>query len=385
MTKNIQSHNKLRRDEFLRIGEGANERRRPKRHPHTMMAARLGRVAAPLLSRATRASGSARSASTAASLTKTVVTSVFRKEVAAFAGGVLLALPFTEPDDFFYYSFTTDKDPDAIIDFYSTEDFLQILGIFPIAIHFVLAGVVWDTERDNTNVVYNSMEISFTLEEEEGEDENGEEIVGFFQKRERFVNWIPLTHFVLWDQVQCYGFKYLNAGKVEVFHRGEYFNGPYLVRLGILLHAKYVIWATEKHINSKLFATDDLEAQHEQRGNIPAYVLHQFLDSLGSQKQVDGALKEKIELLKKHSVAGELVVTKRGSSLQRQSSKIVLNDASAQKALDSVLRDLAKTSSGQNAVAHAVSDLMGETKTGTPVVMTHTTKGMSKRSSAVPA
>jgi len=127
------------------------------------------------------------------------------------------------------------------------------------------------------------------------------------------VNWIPLTHFVLWDQVQCYGFKYLNAGKVEVFHRGEYFNGPYLVRLGILLHAKYVIWATEKHINSKLFATDDLEAQHEQRGNIPAYVLHQFLDSLGSQKQVDGALKEKIELLKKHSVAGELVVTKKVS------------------------------------------------------------------------
>ena len=51
------------------------------------------------------------------------------------------------------------------------------------------------------------------------------------------------------------------------------------------------------------------------------------------------ALKEKIELLKKHSVAGELVVTKKGSSLQRQSSKIVLNDASAQKALDSGLRE----------------------------------------------
>ena len=30
------------------------------------------------------------------------------------------------------------KDPDAIVDFYSTEEFLQILGIFPFAISFVL-------------------------------------------------------------------------------------------------------------------------------------------------------------------------------------------------------------------------------------------------------
>ena len=45
------------------------------------------------------------------------------------------------------------------------------------------------------------MEISFTLEEEE--DDDG--VVGFFQKRERFKNFIPLTSFLLWDQVQCYG------------------------------------------------------------------------------------------------------------------------------------------------------------------------------------
>ena len=30
------------------------------------------------------------------------------------------------------------------------DDFLQILGVFPIAIKFVLAGVEWDLEKENT-------------------------------------------------------------------------------------------------------------------------------------------------------------------------------------------------------------------------------------------
>lgn len=80
----------------------------------------------------------------------------------------------------FKHKFTTKKDPDAVVDFYSTEDFLQILGVqppaadgppsaratrlrdpdaapptpagvFPIAIHFVLAGVNWDPKAENTS------------------------------------------------------------------------------------------------------------------------------------------------------------------------------------------------------------------------------------------
>lgn len=79
---------------------------------------------------------------------------VFTRSAAAFGAGALTAMPMMSGEDFFYYSFITDKDPDAIIDFYSTEDFLQILGIFPFALHFVLAGVVWDLEKENTNTVY---------------------------------------------------------------------------------------------------------------------------------------------------------------------------------------------------------------------------------------
>ena len=69
--------------------------------------------------------------------------------------------------DFFYQKFITNKDPDAIVDFYSTEDFLQILGIFPFATHAILAGVVWDEKAEQTNTVWNMMRISFDITEKE--------------------------------------------------------------------------------------------------------------------------------------------------------------------------------------------------------------------------
>ena len=124
-------------------------------------------------------------------------------------------------EDFFEHKFVTKKNPDDIVDFYSTEDFLQILGVFPIAISFVLAGVEWDTERENTMSVHNAMEISFTLEEREEETADGEKVVAFFQKRERFKNYVPFTKFLMWDQVQCYGYNRREDGTCEVFHRGE--------------------------------------------------------------------------------------------------------------------------------------------------------------------
>ena len=78
--------------------------------------------------------------------------------------------------------FKTTKDADAIADFYSTEDFLQILGIFPMAIHFVLAGVDWDPKRENTMKVWDSMQISFDITEKE-EIIDGKTAVTMFNKR----------------------------------------------------------------------------------------------------------------------------------------------------------------------------------------------------------
>ncbi|EOD07238.1 hypothetical protein EMIHUDRAFT_350878 [Emiliania huxleyi CCMP1516] len=241
---------------------------------------------------------------------------VFTRSAAAFGAGALTAMPMMSGEDFFYYSFITDKDPDAIIDFYSTEDFLQILGIFPFALHFVLAGVVWDLEKENTNTVYQSMEISFTLEEEE--DDDG--VVGFFQKRERFKNFIPLTSFLLWDQVQCYGYKRREDETVEVFHRVE---------------ARYVIWATERHINSRLRdGTPHAEralARLEKMARLDAEALNNEEASLS---------------------------TIRKANLKRYMSKVEVANPESQKAIDGALASLSKTSEGQKAMGAAFQELL---------------------------
>merc|ERR1719486_355465 len=107
--------------------------------------------------------------------------------------------------------------------------------------------------------VHNAMEISFELQEREETTEAGETVVAFFQKVERFKNFIPLTPFLMWDQTQCYGYNRREDGTCEVFHRGQNFYGPLPVRWLVQMHAMYVIWATEKHINSPLFGTKELE------------------------------------------------------------------------------------------------------------------------------
>lgn len=199
----------------------------------------------------------------------------------AFGAGLLTSLPAASGEHFFEHKFLTTKDPDAIVDFYSTEDFLQILGIFPFAIHFVLAGVEWDTSRENTMSVHDAMEISFTIEERE-EVIDGEKVTVFLEKRERFKNFLPWTRFLMWDQTQCYGYNRLEDGQLEVFHRGDVFNGPLPVRMLVNLHARYVIWATEKHINSSAFGTSDLELQEKQRSNVVGHVMRRALGRTNS-------------------------------------------------------------------------------------------------------
>merc|ERR1712176_238999 len=185
--------------------------------------------------------------------------------------------------------FTTTKDPDAVQDFYSTEDFLQILGIFPLAIHFVLAGVEWDTDKENSMDVWNSMNISFDITEKEIEGPDGETVVALFNKREHFINYVPLcrcaTAILLWDQVQNFGFQRMHDGTLKILHHGESFFGPWPVRLLVQLHARYVIWATERHINSPVFATEDLEAQEHQRSNIPLLAVKEFITALRVQQE----------------------------------------------------------------------------------------------------
>ena len=266
--------------------------------------------------------------------------------------------------DFFHHTFKTTKDPDAISDFYSTEDFLQILGIFPMAIHFVLAGVDWDTKRENTMDVWNCMQISFDITEKE-ETIDGETVVSFFNKRERFINYIPFTRILLWDQVQDYGYRRLKDGTTEVVHHGESFYGPWPIRLMVQLHAMYVIWATEKHINSELFGTEDLEAQEHQRSNIPLHAAKEWLATLQTQQQ-EAVKKAKLERRPTLRAEENLKALNR---LQRMDTviqvehkfdgglKVHVDDPAAKAAINAALRDI-KKSQGSDAAAGALSSLL---------------------------
>lgn len=289
----------------------------------------------------------------------TSMPTIYTPARAAFVAGAVFASPMVEGEEFFQHSFVTDKKVDDIQDFYSTEDFLQILGVFPLAISFVLSGVEWDLERENTMAVHNAMEISFTLEENED--------TGFFQKRERFKNYIPFTKILLWDQVQCYGHRMREDGKMEVFHKGEYINGPLPVRMLVKLHAMYVIWAVEKHINSPVFGNGDFEANEHQRSNVPVYVMNEFVRRItlayeiakesGSiaastkPEEAEATLKKLRKL--RQSPESQYVATLRKNNLKRQMS-IGFDDPDAQSVIDSAVATLAKSQQGREAAKEAM-------------------------------
>jgi len=307
-----------------------------------------------------------------ASRTIGLVTSRGGQLTIASSGACLLASFQMNADekDFFSYEFTTRKKPDAIVDFYSTEEFLQVLGVIPFATHMILAGVVWDENEENTNTVWNTMRISFDITEKE-EEIDGADVVTFFNKRERFIQWIPYTKFLLWDQVQNYGYKRQPDGTILVSHQGESFYGPWPVRLLVGLHARYVIWATEKHINSELFGTEDLEEIEHQRANIPAYVVKEWMASL-TQKQEAAIEKSRLSGKSSENAEETLRALKK---LQRQDTSIAIErtpgqkgvltdnvrvrfeDPAAQKAIRDTLKNL-KDVEGGDAAAAALGGLI---------------------------
>jgi len=275
--------------------------------------------------------------------------------------------------NFFEYSFNCEgskKKADAIVDFYSTEEFLQVLGIFPFAIHFILAGVTWKEDRDNAMDVYGSMLIQFDITEKEVKTESGETVTAFFNKRERFLNYVPFSAalglpILMWDQTQNYGFRRRRDGSLQVIHSGEKFYGPWPIKYLVMLHAQYVIWATERHINSSLFGSEDLDAVEEQRSNIPAMAFKEFVASL--QKSEEEALAQaqakhedtaaleknlaKLKQMQTGRVPSGLQVATKKTRLKRTSSRLEMDDPEAQAALSQALSVVSKMEGGKTAQA----------------------------------
>jgi hypothetical protein len=181
--------------------------------------------------------------------------------------------------DFFYGHFDTEKDADAIADFYQAEDLLKIIAMHPfffgLFMDKVVVGETPEREEDALLAVGESkmivkklgMEAVFEILEEE---EDGERKT--FKRHERFLDYVPFLadmgiKWLLWDQTWTYGFKRLDNGKVRVYHKGEYFYGPWPVRIVVFFHQRYVLWACRKFICNEAFANDEEGAddRREQR------------------------------------------------------------------------------------------------------------------------
>eukprot|EP00947_MAST-08B_sp_MAST-8B-sp1_P003422 g3422.t1 len=176
---------------------------------------------------------------------------------------------------------------------------MEIFAILPTMVYLMMRGAQWDEEGTAHTVGLGSiltgkdeefgrknMLVSMDFTEEEGDDEQGEETMISFNKRERFCDNLPFrrygnSSFVLWDQVSNFGFQRLDDGTTEVTHSGEYFYGPWIIGLFWRLHARYFVWAVERHVNSPLFGAEDKdEEEAAQRSNIPLFVMKSFLTRL---------------------------------------------------------------------------------------------------------
>jgi len=181
---------------------------------------------------------------------------------------LLLQYQFGTRNDFFRHEFKVRSDPLSLADFYGTEEFMAIYCIFPWVEEYMMRGATF--QDDGT--VYNplpyvpgemvvSMKFRGRSENfETKEDEEDDDEITFFEKKERFVHNFRLFSFLtinLWDQMQNFGFYVCEDGVCECFHHGESFHGPWPVYLIFKIHSYVVAYRTKKYLNSDKFNEDD--------------------------------------------------------------------------------------------------------------------------------
>merc|ERR1711957_1006726 len=181
---------------------------------------------------------------------------------------------------------------------------------------------------------------------DEVDEESGK--TSWFNKRERFKNMFMKRK--MWDKVCNFGFHTLPDGRIECYHHGEYFVGNLpIISLAMKtifqVHARWVAWATEHHINHHAFTAETEEEEELEElsiTNIVWYLLkyHLFADAkamLGfGSKEVN--VKEASFLTQdadKDEVEEEKVITQ---VLRRQSTMRQRRPAIPIKRQDTMLR-----------------------------------------------
>jgi hypothetical protein len=294
-----------------------------------------------------------------------------------FGGSVTLQYYIGSSDDFFYGSFITEKDPDALAEFYQAEDLLKIIAIHPMIFDIFMNKVEPDAsetgehnkllsdEETRFKVKTLGMDVSFEIIQTE-EEIDGEDKLTTFQRHERFIDYVPLIDewfnfkIMLWDQVWTYGFRRLPDGKYEVYHEGEKFHGPWPVRLIVFFHQYYVLWGCEKFINGEAFGTEDLDKQHEELACIPLTAFQDLMKKLeaeavkniqdikGSRKVNKAELEKELRKLEKLKElqdrdSSTISVAKRpggtGSMARSMTVKVIAQDKETEEIVNAAMQE----------------------------------------------
>lgn len=201
---------------------------------------------------------------------------------------------------YYDYRWIAKKDPDDVASFYGGEELMELFCVLPMMTNLMLRGAEFDDEGNVTAPgMPGTMSIQMVFSDEYDDDA---EQTSWFNKRERFKN--TLFGITLWDMVINYGFTRLPDGRTEVYHQAEYFKGyapplSLVMKLVFRLHARYVVWAAEHHINHYAF-TAETEAQEKLEEESRSFALlrlmkEYFVDdvkamAIGSNKDTDSFL-----------------------------------------------------------------------------------------------
>ena len=222
---------------------------------------------------------------------------------------------FGNATNFFEHRFTVHgKDPQDLADFYGTEDFMELFCVFPFMVNFMMRQAEFDDEGNiHAWGISGPGNLKVTIEFDEHEEENddGEEVISYFNKRETFADvipeWVPLLGGkTIWRMTQNFGYKLKDdgSGDAEIIHQGEEFAGFFPMRVVFALHSRYVIWATQRYVTSPDFGNEDRTDEAEElRQNIPLHEFNVFVDGLSKQIETalaspDNASEEKQQALK---------------------------------------------------------------------------------------
>lgn len=158
---------------------------------------------------------------------------------------------------FYEYRFVAQKDSDDLAAFYGGEDLMELFCVIPVVGNIMMKFATFDNEGNvHTIGMPGTLKVQMVFSDQV-DDATGK--IVWFNKRERFKD--TLFGITMWDYVINYGFTSLPDGRVSVYHQGEYFRGyspPFslLMKAFFRIHARYMVWATEHHINHLAFTSE---------------------------------------------------------------------------------------------------------------------------------